>query len=96
MCELKQALEGVVLDCQFQEMKQGLDCQPKQNFRSRQGFILVYDMSSQLHVNKLHEWVDLIFDQRTVSCSVVLVLGNKQETCPAVLMQKIEAQKKVI
>lgn len=49
-------LEGKNLNCVFQNTILGLEGQTSRNFREREAFIVIYDVTSKIQVSKLSQW----------------------------------------
>lgn len=55
---------------------QNLEGQPASNFRDKEGFILVYEMCSEIHNRRLEKWIDRILVEATNPHCIIMVLGN--------------------
>lgn len=67
--------------------------QSKLNFRQKEGFVLVYDMTSVRQIKDLPDWIDKIIENTTINNSVILVMGNKLDETSDENLEQIENQR---
>ena len=101
----RQGKPEVLLNCEFvsglkikfvflqQNTIQDLNGQSKLNFRQKEGFVLLYDMTSERQIKDLPEWIDKIIENTTINNSVILIMGNKLDETTDYHLEQIETQR---
>ena len=57
------------------------------NFRDKEAFIIVYNMSSMLELSNLEAWFNKCFDSCTNRFSIVIAVGNSTDLTEEQLLE---------